>query len=71
MRVVIPAPGRDFTTSKAVRAAWRRGDAFAIDNPASPWHGRPINSAEENGPVKIRYAGRSKETVIAAVGVVS
>ena len=47
------------------------GDVFLIDNPGNPWHGRPISSTDEHGPVAIRYAALSRSVVVGAVGEVS
>lgn len=51
-----PAYGRDYKSKKAALEAYRRGDDFILNDPTSPWDGKPCSIRDfPDKQVSIRY----------------
>ena len=63
---VVPAYGRDYTSAKALKAAWEAGCDFLICNVFDPYDGKPVNLEDALGggytTVTARFAGLRKVT---------
>jgi hypothetical protein len=66
---VTPAYGRDYKSKAAALADWEADKDFILEDPTSPWYGKPCNksaleSAMPRAFVRIRY---NKKTRVAFV----
>jgi hypothetical protein len=55
-----PAYGRDYKSKAAVLEDWHANKDFILEDPTSPWYGKPVNKEqleqhEPNASVRIRY----------------
>ena len=70
MITISPAYGRDYSSVKAVKAAWDANQDFILQDYSSPWDGKPLNKEDmmksyPQAAVQIRFGGMRKLTVIA------
>lgn len=58
--MLTPAYGRDYNSKRAATEAWESGADFILNDPWSPWDGKPFNvesaSEADYDFVNIRYA---------------
>ena len=61
---LIPAYGRDYASPSAVKADWKAGKDFIVNDCSSPWDGRYCNRHDlaqtDRDHVMIRYHARRK-----------
>jgi len=66
---LVPAYGRDYTSKRAVLAAWNANRDFLVADLFSQWDGKPVNRADlerTTGPqqVQIRYKRLKRIAVV-------
>ena len=64
MLTLTPAYGKDYKSAKEVKEAWNRGSDFIIADFGHRYEGKPINKAQANETVNIRFSQLRKVVVI-------
>lgn len=58
---VTPAYGRDYRSRNEAMKHWYEGKDFILQDPSSPWDGKPVNIEDAKGaPVYLRYKNKRK-----------
>lgn len=61
---VTPANGRDYATAKEAKASWLSGADWIINDLFHPYDGKPVNKAQVDEPVTLRFCKLTKVAVI-------
>jgi hypothetical protein len=67
MTTLVPLPGRDYKSAKAVKEAWDSGKDFIVCDMFSLWDGKYANKESFSDCVSVRYNKLTKLVVVKGV----